>query len=181
MSDTDTHHSHDVVIPVVEDGESDDEGNTIENRDDDVDMYELEEPEDMLNDEHVLTTWRHPESSEDMNSPRISLPIQEHMPEGSPTMPTSPLVVTDQPVMPTGVMMVPLSDRMLNATAATNQFTVDAPMTQAGQKRRVWGLQSILVVCTCGQTVSENEIEEDENIIKCKCAGCETGWVSESS
>jgi len=30
--------------------------------------------------------------------------------------------------------------------------------------------------------VSENEIEENNNVIKCKRAasGCETGWVSES-
>jgi hypothetical protein len=74
----------------------------------------------------------------------------------------------------------PPSDRMLDATSATNQFTVDAPTTWVGQKRRACDLHSILVVCTCGHVVSENEIEENEDVIKCKRAGCETGWVSES-
>ena len=64
--------------------------------------------------------------------------------------------------------------------AATNQFTVDAPMMQVGQKRRGHDLHSILVVCTCGHMVLENEIEKNKDVIKCKWAGCETGWVSES-
>jgi hypothetical protein len=40
-------------------------------------------------------------------------------------------------------------------------------------------LQSILVVCTCGQAVLEREISQNANVIKCKCTGCETGWVSQ--
>ena len=95
-------------------------------------------------------------------------------------MPTSPSAVTDHPEIPTGFTMTPPSDRMLDVTSATNQSMVDAPMMWVGQKRRAHDLHSILMVCTCGQPVSENEIEENEDVIKCKQAGCETGWVSES-
>ena len=69
--------------------------------------------------------------------------------------------------------MTPPSDRMLEAASATNQFMVDAPTTWVGQKRRAHNLHSILMVCICGQAVSENEIEENDNVIKCKQAGCE--------
>lgn len=92
----------------------------------------------------------------------------------------SPSAITDHPAIPTGITMLPPSDRMLDATSATNQFTVDAPTMWVGWKRRGRDLHSILVVCTCGHAVSENEIEKNEDVIKCKWAGCETGWVSES-
>ncbi|KAF8230992.1 hypothetical protein L208DRAFT_1279162 [Tricholoma matsutake] len=49
-------------------------------------------------------------------------------------------------------------------------------MTRAGQKRKARDLYLILVVCTCGQAVSESEISQNMGIIKCKCTGCETGW-----
>ena len=71
MSDIDTHH--DRGDPRVEDGSDDDDDNASENRDDGVDMYELEGHEGMLGNEHfVSTTQRGIRSSEDMNSPRIS-------------------------------------------------------------------------------------------------------------
>ena len=90
-------------------------------------------------------------------------------------MPASPSAITDHPAIPTGVTMLPPSDRMLDATSATNQFMVDAPTMRVGRKRRGHDLHSILVVCTCGHAVSENEIEKNEDVIKCKWAGCEMG------
>ena len=95
-------------------------------------------------------------------------------------MPASPSAITDHPAIPTGVTMLPPSNRMLDAMSATNQFMVDAPTMRVGRKRRGHDLHSILVVCTCGHAVSENEIEKNKDVIKCKQAGCEMGWVSES-
>ena len=181
MSDIDTHC--DRGDPRVEDG-SDDDDNTSENRDDGVDMYELEGHEGMLDNEHfVSTTQQGAQSSEDMKSPRISQnssPSHENMSDQCPTMPASPSAITDHPAMPTSITMMPPSNRMLNSASTTNQFMVDAPMMQMGQKRRACDLHSFLMVCTCGQVVSENEIEENGDVIKCKHAGCEMGWVSES-
>ena len=147
-------------------------------------MYELEGHEGMLDNEHFIsTTQRGARNSEDTNSPRISQnssPSHENTSDRCPTMPASPLAITDHPAIPTGVMMPPPSNRILDAMSATNQFTVDAPTMWVGRKRRGRDLHSILVVCTCGHTVLENEIERNEDVIKCKRAGCETGWVSES-
>ena len=53
MSDIDTHC--DRGDPGVEDG-SDDDDNASENRDDSVDMYELEGHEGMLDNEHFIST-----------------------------------------------------------------------------------------------------------------------------
>ena len=53
MSDIDTHH--DRGDPGVEDG-SDDDDNASKNRDDGVDMYELEGHEGMLDNEHFIST-----------------------------------------------------------------------------------------------------------------------------
>jgi hypothetical protein len=181
MSGIDTHH--DRGDPRVEDG-SDDDDNLSKNGDDSVDMYELEGHEGMLDNEHfVSTTEQGTQSSEDMDSPRISQNSSishENMSDWCPTMPTSPSATTDHTAIPISITMMPPSDRMLDATSATNQFMVDAPMTWVGWKRRACDLHSILMVCTCGQAVLENEIEENEDVIKCKWAGCEMGWVSES-
>ena len=101
--------------------------------DDGIDMYELEGHEGMLDNEHFISTtqWG-TQSSEDMNSPRISQnssPSHENMSDQCPTMPASPSAITDHPAIPTGIMMMPPFDRMLDAMSITNQFMVDAPMT----------------------------------------------------
>ena len=71
MSDIDTHH--DRGDPGVEDGSDDDDNNMSKNRDDGVNMYELERHEGMLDNEHFIsTTQQSTQSSEDKNSPRIS-------------------------------------------------------------------------------------------------------------
>ena len=63
--------------------------------------------------------------------------------------------------------------------SSDNPFTVDAPETRTGRKRKTRDLHAILAVCTCGDAVSESEITRDENVIECRRTGCETGWVSE--
>jgi hypothetical protein len=53
-----------------------------------------------------------------------------------------------------------------------------APTTRIGRKRKARDLNAILQVCTCGQTVTGDEILRKEGVIKCNAIGCETGWVS---
>jgi hypothetical protein len=73
-----------------------------------------------------------------------------------------------------------LAPLMQHVDASTeNPFTVEAPETRAGRKRKARDLHSILVVCTCGEAVSESEISQNRDIIRCRRAGCETGWVSQ--
>jgi hypothetical protein len=65
-------------------------------------------------------------------------------------------------------------------TLSGNPSTVYASeTTRNGRKRKTRDLQAMLAVCTCGEAVTESEITRDESIIECRCAGCETVWVSE--
>ena len=84
-----------------------------------------------------------------------------------PTLSPSPSSALDLPTIPTDTR-----------TNTESLFTVDASMTRAGRKRKALDLYSLLVVCTCGQAVLESEISQNTGVIKCKRAGCETGWVS---
>jgi hypothetical protein len=69
--------------------------------------------------------------------------------------------------------------RMVESTDE-HQFTLEGPATRIGRKRRTIDLQTILEGYTCGQLVTDGEISRRENVIKCKSAGCETGWVSQT-
>lgn len=64
--------------------------------------------------------------------------------------------------------------------STNNHFTIDAPETRAGRKRKTRDLHSMLVVCMCGQAVSESEILQNRDVIKCRRIGCETSWVSQN-
>jgi len=59
-----------------------------------------------------------------------------------------------------------------------SEFNLDGPATRIGQKRRARNLQAILEVCTCGQCVTQEEIANSQNTIKCTSIGCETQWVN---
>lgn len=72
----------------------------------------------------------------------------------------------------------PVPGPLLDASSG-NPFTVSALETRTGRKRKTRDLHAMLAVCTCGEAVTENEIAQDENVIDCRRAGCETGWVSE--
>jgi hypothetical protein len=63
--------------------------------------------------------------------------------------------------------------------SSSNPYTVYAPETRTGRKRKARDLHAMLAVCTCGEAVTEFEITRDENVIECRRAGCETIWVSE--
>lgn len=80
----------------------------------------------------------------------------------------SPPPILDLPVLQT-VATMPTIDPTMDG-----QFTVDTPMTRVGRKRKARDLYSMLVVCTCGQAVTESEISRNANVIKCKRAGCES-------
>jgi hypothetical protein len=49
-----------------------------------------------------------------------------------------------------------------------NEFSLDSPTTQIGQKRKPWDLNAILQVCICRQIVTEGEISGNQGIIRCK-------------
>jgi hypothetical protein len=85
------------------------------------------------------------------------------------------LAIPNQAVAQTA-LPVPIIDAM---DISDNQFTINAPETRAGRKRKTRDLHSILSVCTCGHAVSEDEILQNTDIIMCQRAGCETGWVSQ--
>ena len=104
-----------------------------------MNMYELEGHEGMLDNEHFIsTTQQGTQNSEDTNSPRISQnssPSHENTSDRCPTMPASPSAITDHPAIPTGITMPPPSDRMLDATSATNQFTVPNDVGRLKEER----------------------------------------------
>jgi hypothetical protein len=87
-------------------------------------------------------------------------------------IPATPNQAAAQPA----ALPVPGVDAM---DVSDNQFTVDAPETRAGRKRKTRDLHSILSVCTCGHAVSEDEILQNTDTIMCQRPGCETGWVSQ--
>jgi hypothetical protein len=87
-------------------------------------------------------------------------------PNNTPTVPEPPTIQPSPPA--------PCAD-----TFTDNQFTFDALETRVGRKRRTRDLHSILSVCTCGLEVSEEEIVQNKDVILCRRAGCETGWVSQ--
>jgi hypothetical protein len=167
MSDVDT---LDGMIPEAKDpSSSKDEDNEDENLL--TDMYQ--EPEHLLNDEHViLGSGDYLVAGNSPILPQFLTSVQDNQADGSPT-PASPPAILDHPILQT-LPTTPTVDPTMDG-----QFTVDAPMTRVGRKWKARDLQSILVVCTCGQAVSESEISQNANVIKCKRAGCETGWVSQ--
>jgi len=135
-----------------------------------TDMYQ--EPKHLLNDEHVISgSGEYLVARNSPISPQFLTSVQDQA-DGSPT-PASPPAILDHPILQT-LLTMPTMDPTMEG-----QLTVDAPMTQVGQKWKAWDLQSILVVWTCGQAVSESEISQNANVIKCKHAGCEMGWVSQ--
>ena len=167
MSDVET---LDGVIPEDKDpSSSEDEDSEDENLL--TDMYQ--EPKHLLNDEHVISgSVEYIDTRNSPISPQFSTSVQDNQVDGPP-MSASPPAILDQPILQT-ITAIPTVDPTMDG-----QFTVDAPMTRVGRKRKARDLQSILVVCTCGQAVSESEISQNANVIKCKHAGCETGWVSQ--
>jgi hypothetical protein len=56
-------------------------------------------------------------------------------------------------------------------------FTVEAPKTHSGCVHRARDF-AMLSVCTCGESISDEEVAAHQGIIQCKKAGCETKWVS---
>ena len=52
---------------------------------------------------------------------------------------------------------LPMPSATFNASM-DNQFILDAPETQVGRKWKTCDLHFMLVVCMCGQAVSENKI-----------------------
>jgi hypothetical protein len=60
-----------------------------------------------------------------------------------------------------------------------NTFMVDAPKTRSGRVCCARDF-AMLSVCTCGESVSDEEVAAYRDIIQCKKAGCETKWVSTS-
>jgi len=58
-----------------------------------------------------------------------------------------------------------------------NPFTVDVPKTHSGHVRCVQDFV-MLSVCTCGESISDEEVATYQDDIQCKKAGCETKWVS---
>jgi hypothetical protein len=118
-------------------------------------------------------TLRNVSDNEDGNIPAIPpflTPVLagDHPPSslGAPAMPDPP---TPLPVPP----MTHVDGLM------DNNFVLDAPETRVGRKRKTRDLHSMLVVCTCGQAVTEDEISQARDVIMCRRAGCETGWVSQ--
>ncbi|KAF8226707.1 hypothetical protein L208DRAFT_1366867 [Tricholoma matsutake] len=89
---------------------------------------------------------------------------------GCSTTPGSPSTTLSPPI-PLPAPPIPRVDALTE-----NQFTVDAPETRAGRKRKTRDLRSVLVVCTCGQAVLESKISQNGDVIMCRRAGCETGW-----
>jgi hypothetical protein len=167
MSDVETLGG--VIPEAKEPSSSEDEDSEDENLL--TDMYQ--EPEDLLNDEHVISrSVEYTEARNSPISPQFSTSVQDNQVDGPP-MSASPPAILDHLILQT-IMTMPTADPTMDG-----QFTVDAPITRVGRKRKAQDLQSILVVCTCGQAVLESEISQDANIIKCKHAGCETGWVSQ--
>jgi hypothetical protein len=53
-------------------------------------------------------------------------------------------------------------------------FSLVAPKTRAGRKRKARDIGAILAVCNCGERVSE---DDSDAYIACKRAGCETRLV----
>ena len=106
--------------------------------------------------------------------------------------PLSPLTPTQSPAEPAPASPdVPSDDPLVVEMAALTRdpeetgnhpFTLDSLATHLGQKWKARDLHVILevcyIVCTCGQVVTESEISRYEGIIRCKSAGCKTGWVS---
>jgi len=69
--------------------------------------------------------------------------------------PPSSLGAPAMPDPPTPLPMPPMThvDGLMD-----NNFVLDAPETRVGRKRKTRDLHSMLVVCTCGQIVTEDEI-----------------------
>ena len=79
-------------------------------------------------------------------------------------------------------MTATLSSDISGATedGAEGQFTaIDASGTRSRRARHTRDFLT-LSVCTCGQNVSNDEIEAQTNVIRCRKSGCETIWVSET-
>lgn len=91
-----------------------------------------------MNEDRVISASL--EDIEDRNSPispQLSTSIQESQVE-SPPMPASPLAVLNEPI-PQTVVTMPLVDPRTDG-----QFTIDAPKTRAGRKRKGRDLHSML-------------------------------------
>lgn len=91
--------------------------------------------------------------------------------EGASNLTASPL----PPEESTPPLQPVIEEAPLEIHNSETEFTVNAPETRVGRKRKAKDLSTMLEVCTCG-----NKVEELERLeaIQCKRAGCETGWVS---
>ena len=104
------------------------------------------------------------------------MPVTEtHQPTVPDHVPTTTNQMKTQPALP----VIGGGSPVARVDATDSYFTVDAPETRAGRKRKARDLHSILAVCTSGHAVSEDEILQNSGIIMCRRAGCETGWVSQ--
>lgn len=56
-------------------------------------------------------------------------------------------------------------------------FTLEAPKTRSGRVRCARDF-AMLSICTCGESITDEEVAAHQGIIQCKKAGCETKWVS---
>jgi hypothetical protein len=125
------------VIPEVKEPSSSEDKNS-EDENLLTDMYQ--EPEDLLNDEHVISRLvEYTEARNSPISPQFSTLVQDNQVDGPP-MPASPPAILDRQILQT-ITMMPTVDPTMDS-----QFTVDAPMTWVGQKQKAQDLQSILVV-----------------------------------
>jgi len=149
-----------------------DDESSSKSGDEEICVQEEEDLEYLSNEGQVSTCNR--SNFENGDIPQCSMSIQLEDPSstlGSPTTMLSPLMPSP---IPLPASFIPCID-----ASAENQFTVNAPETQAGKKHKTHDLHSMLAVCTCGQAVSESEILHNWDIIMCCHGGCEMGWVSQ--
>lgn len=102
----------------------------------------------------------------------------ERGPNRSPS-PSEPVRPVQKPVhTPAGALDLP-TEAIIQESDGINTtsevFTLDQ-QTRSGRVRRARDF-AILSECTCGATVSEEEIAAKEAVIECRKRGCETRWV----
>jgi hypothetical protein len=74
----------------------------------------------------------------------------------------------------------PLSPHAPNPLPTPSAAPSDDTNISVRPRRRKANVLS-LNACVCGTTISEHEIQDSEEVMKCRVAGCETVWVSELS
>ena len=122
MSDVETLDS---VIPEAKDLSSKDE-NLL------TDMYQ--EPKHVLNKKCVISGLvEYIRAGNSLILPQFLTSVQHNQVDGPASPPT---------------ILQPITTVLTVDPTMDGQFTVDAPITQVGQKQKAWDLQSILVICT---------------------------------